>query len=200
MTKKILTTVAAFAIFGYARSQQALGFGVDQSSSGNGHGSYYFPHASFSGGRNTVDIGILVQKRSQQTNGFRVTYERNLSSPRSAVLNRRKYDMIQLNSFGYVQYNGPMPLSYCLVKEEGRRRREDAVEWNKIMLSTVEASAGIEIVFKFNAIISWKTYAGASVYYHTNYPVWMCHERFASSLCLGTGIQINFVDWIYLPD
>jgi hypothetical protein len=179
--------------FSQAPQQRMIGLGVDMSSSGNGHGSFYFPNVSITNGRNTVTFGPLIHKRSMESNGCRIGYSFNLSQEREDMPGSNS-DLFQLNAFGYVQYNNLLELSHHVETMEYRIEREPQVEWNKVKYATAEATAGLQLRINITSRITWKNYAGISVYRHIRgYTQFnrMYHDQKGVTLCLGTGIQVS---------
>src|SRR5436190_4938667 len=167
MRSQIFTAMILLPVlfFGQIPQRSTIGLGVDMSSSGNGHGAFYFPNVALTNGRNTITFGPLIHKRSMQSNGYRVGYSCNLSQEQEDLPGSNS-DLFQLNAFGYIQYNKPLGLSHHVETMEYRIQREPQVEWRKVKYATVEAAIGLQLRVNITSKITWKNYVGMSAYRH----------------------------------
>ncbi len=185
----LLNTSALFAQHA-AYKPEVIGFALDCYSSANGHGAFYAPALTLNRDRNSLSFAALIQKRSMEMNGLKISYSRNLSSESPEVIRGYGFDLLQVNFFSALQYNNKTHLAYCVAKYENTINREPQIDWNQVKLSTLEATAGFELQINLTETICWKNYVGASAYYHTNYVQGMDHSRAAPTLVLGTGIHV----------
>lgn len=173
-----------------AYKPEFIGFALDCYSSANGHGAFYAPALTLNRERNSFSFAALIQKRSNEMNGFRISYSRNLSAESPEVIRSYGFDLLQINFFSALQYNNKATLAYSVVRDENTINREPQINWSQVKLSTVEATVGFELQMNLTETVSWKNYVGASAYYHTNYVQGMDHERAAPTLVLGTGLHV----------
>jgi hypothetical protein len=175
-----------------------LGGGIETYVSGNWHGAFYSPYASIGDGKNFLNFGPVIQKRSMLMQGAKIAYSRVLTG---GEFNMHDYDgasmdgNLQLNFFCYAQYVNQLPLSFSAVTTEELIHASSDLDlrkdWSKVKLSTAEFCAGFELHVKITQNISWKNYIGSSVYYHLNYIQGMYQSRLAPVIMLGTGICIK---------
>lgn len=165
--------------------------GVENFSSANGHGAFYAPMAFITSGRNTFGAGTLTQKRSMTTNGFKLSYQRNISGDypsysRTDMIHER--EILQINLLAYVQYNNPLPLCKANVTQENAVHGDRIQDWANVKLSTMEVGAGFGLQINLTDNFCIKGSVAASVYHHLNQIQGMYHERTAPGLFLSTGI------------
>jgi hypothetical protein len=163
-------------------------FSTGISSTGNGHGAFYSLNLGISKGRNAFSAGPVIQQCSMKTQGIKVEYSRVLTVDTSYKHESGMKDLLQLNFFSSIQYTNKLQLSNSVLREENLIWGDKKQDLNKIRLSTGELIMGFEFYVNITNQISWKNYAGASVYYHFNYSETLDHQRMAPTLSLGTGI------------
>ncbi|MBL7912955.1 MAG: hypothetical protein JNJ41_17970 [Bacteroidia bacterium] len=157
-------------------------------STGNGHGTFYSVNMGISKGRNAFIVGPVIQQCSMKTRGAKVAYSRVLTVDTNYKNETGMKDLLQLNFFSSIQYTNKLPLSRSVLRDENLIWGDSKQDLNKIRLSTGELVVGFEFYVNITNQISWKNYAGASVYYHFNYSETLDHQRMAPTLSLGTGI------------
>lgn len=156
-------------------------------STGNGHGAFYSVNIGISKGRNAFSIGPVIQKCSMKAQGAKLSYSRVLTVDTNYKHESGMKDLFQLNFFSSIQYTNKLQLSNSVLRDE-KLIWGDNKDLNKIRLSTGELVLGFEFYVNITNQISWKNYAGASVYYHFNYSETLDHQRIAPTLSLGTGL------------
>lgn len=175
-------------------SSQNVGMGIETNVSGNGHGAYYSGFLSLNKGNNTVRLGGMVQQRSMNINGVRLSYSYKLAGldyeTSVASYDELPNGSLVLSTFSYVQYLNNARLSSRRSKVESLTHEEKSIDWDKIKLSTVEAGIGIELNVKLTDWLQLRNFLGCGVYYHINYVGGMYQERMGPILNFGTGINI----------
>ncbi|MCW3075941.1 MAG: hypothetical protein JWO32_550 [Bacteroidetes bacterium] len=176
-----------------------IGGGLESFSSGNCHGTFFSPYLNITKGRKSFSGGPVIQNRSMEINGGKVSYSYNLSGGKKREMDEDELDevydpnyksILQLNMFGFMQYMENSLLSKSASQTEQKTAIETHINWDKARLSTAEAGVGFELYVKLSKRVSWKSYVAGSVYYHVNYIQGMYHERMSSVLVLGTGVHI----------
>jgi hypothetical protein len=171
------------------------GGGVETYISCDGHGAFYSPFMSIYKQNSAFNFGPVIQKRSGIMNGFKFLYSCNLTGSKNRHIKDEYFynyhypNFFQLNFYSSFQYNGKLPLSYSNVKQEELISHEPQPNWNKIRLSTAEVSSGLAFQLNITNTFSWKTYIGASLYYHIDYTEGMDHTRTAPVINLGTSLS-----------
>lgn len=172
-----------------------FGGGIDLAASCNGHGAFYAPHLSIYKHNYALSFGPLIHKRSGIVNSVKVTFSRNLTGAKNRHMKDEYFynyhypDLLQLNFYSTLQYNGKLPLSYANVKEEELVNREPQPDFNRLRMATAEVSSGIAFQVNFTNAISWKSYIGLACYYHLNYLKGLDHERTGAVISAGTSIS-----------
>jgi hypothetical protein len=192
---KILATIALFmsvlSAQVHGQEEVSLALGLESASSGNCHGTFYYPSCGFQAGRNLFTVGPLCHKRSSEFRGARFGYSRSLSN---TVKDRDHAssitDLVQLNVFFYAQYTDNLPLSYYVVRELECVSPTADVDWNKVRLSTAEMGAGIDLRVNITEGVAWRNFVGVALHHHTSYYPGMSRGRTGNSLMLGTGLLI----------
>ncbi|MDP1800063.1 MAG: hypothetical protein Q8L81_01835 [Bacteroidota bacterium] len=157
-------------------------------STGNGHGAFYSLNMGVIKGRNAISAGPVIQKCSMQARGLKVSYSRVLTVDTNYKHESGMKDLLQLNFFSSIQYTNKLQLSNSVLRDEKLIWGDNKQDLNQIRLSTGELILGFEFYVNITNQISWKNYAGASVYYHFNYTEQLDHQKIAPTLSLGTGI------------
>lgn len=177
------------------RSEKKFGGGIETFGSCNGHGQFYGAYMSVHRKWHAVNMGLILQKRSNQFGGFKLSYSRNLSGRKNIFLKddfsyHYNYpDLLQVNFFSSVQINRKLPLSYAALQRETAARPEGDSDFSKLKLSTLEASAGFALQANITNAFCWNFYIGASYYNHLNYPYQLLHQKSALSCYLGSSIS-----------
>ena len=181
------------------KTKSYIGGGLETYSSGNLHGACFTPYLNLTHGRTSFNLGPVIQNQTKEMNGGKFVFSYNLSGQKSAAKDKRLTEdyapdadesLLQLNAFVFTQYLSNAKLSRSASTTERLVAKENSTDWSKVRLSTAEVGAGFELYVKFSKRVSWKTYAGASVFYHTTYIQGMYHERACAVLVLGTGLHI----------
>jgi hypothetical protein len=163
-----------------------LGAGVDIVGSGNAHGAFLAPYLQLNIRRNSFVFSPLIQMRTKEMTGGKISYSRNLSARSAGDL-----DLFQINIFAYVQHTQNLLLSENTVRDENKMRQKENVQWDKVRYTTSEGGAGIELRINLTSSVCIKNFVGFSVYDHQEYIKVMDHEKTATSLMLGTGIYFT---------
>lgn len=192
----IFLVILNFCIANSQNSHRAhAGGGIEQVSSGNGLGAFTVPHINFSKGRNTFMAGAMVQNISGSLNGIKINYSRNLSgmdpSRYTEDYVRIEPEPFQLNLLSYFQYNSPALLCRHLAQREQIIHRESAVNYSQLMLSCIESGVGVEFRVNITPNICLRSFISTGVYFHPNYNTPLDHEKCATTLQLGTGINFR---------
>lgn len=178
-----------------------LGGGLDVSSTGNAHGTFYIPSVSLNKNRSTFFVGALLQKRTLNFSGARVNYSWDLTGEKLFEREGGETDenpsnekplrqLIHLNIFAFGQYIHNTNLSYSSISIEQRASLlRNEISWADTKLTTAEIGVGFELEVRITERIRWKTYVSSAFYYHINYINGMYHDRMAPTLLLGTGIH-----------
>lgn len=162
--------------------------GFETYSTGNGHGTFYSLYSCLQNGNNAFSVGTVIQKNSAKLSGFKVGYSRTLTGNTSYRSGNVDKDLLQINFFSSIQYTHKLPLSTATLKDEKLIWGDNKKDLDNLRLSTGEVNVGFEFYINITNQISWKNYAGASVYHNFNYPTILEHQRTAPTLNLGTGI------------
>lgn len=166
--------------------------GLDAYSSGNGHGRLYMPYAGISSFKNDWSLGMLIQKRTMEISGARMTYKHHLAlnNDRRGSFNEASIGCLQLSTLSFFQYLHNSPLSMSMATLEQTVNPSETINWYDAKLSTLEIGSGFQVGVKLGEHIRWNNYAAATVYYRTQYPAPMYYSRSAFMICYGTGIQV----------
>lgn len=173
-----------------------IGGGLETYSSGNTHGGCFTPYLNITHGRTSFSGGPVIQNQTMEIAGGKLKFSYNLSGTKCSSDNnslQEYYDdnsLLQLNAFCFTQYISNAKLSHSSSAIEKMVARGDTHDWSNVRLSTTEAGIGFELCVKFSKRISWKVYAGGSVFYHDAYISGMYQEKSGPSLLLGTAIHI----------
>lgn len=171
------------------------GGGIELSSSGNGLGAFTVPHLNLGAGRNTFMAGIMIQNQSGSMKGVKISYSRNLSGVDPSRYNedyvKHEPEPFQLNFLSYFQYNSPALLCSHLAQREQVIHRESTVNYSQLMLSSIESGVGIEFRVNITSNICLRSFISSGVYYHPNYSTPLDHEKCATTLQLGTGLNFK---------
>ncbi|MGZ3901453.1 MAG: hypothetical protein ACXVC7_03740 [Bacteroidia bacterium] len=201
-TKTAITLMFLVCAGNMAKAQKTrcfVGGGLETYSSGNLHGGCFTPYLNLTHGRKSFSGGPVIQNQTMELSGGKLMFSYNLSGSKRTISDNRLSEdyagnpddaLLQLNAFCFAQYLSNTKLSRSASTTEKLVAGENSRDWSNVRLSTAEAGAGFELYVKFSKRVSWKTYIGGSVYYHTNYIQGMYHERACPVLVLGTGIHI----------
>jgi hypothetical protein len=193
ITKNIALTVMMLFMMQHAVAQRRQKSpvkyitGFETSLSGGGHGAFYVPTVGIEIKRNTFTAGPIIQKRSGISNGFKISYSRNLSAVEYTPNDR---DLLQVNFFSAFQYNDKLPLGYGEVKYQDNIYSNTDRDWNAVKLSTAELNIGFQLQVNITNNISWKSYVSGCGYHYINYVKLMDRSQTGVVLTVGTGIAI----------
>ena len=200
----------------YMSGRAFLDFGLDYSNSNNGHASFYAPTLVINNHFNALAISPLVYQDNNKLSGLKLTYIRNLSGKQGEDMmdnvvtvqdsldyiaykkfKREHRDLLEINFYGYAQYNKNLPLSASAKNFEKENNLEMNVNWNQVYMSTAEAGLGFQLQFNITNSLSLKVYSGLGGYYHVNYQQELHKGR--SALCLNSGATLLYTFDILHP-
>ncbi len=167
-----------------------INYGLSMGVSGAGYGTLFMQSIGIQKYRKSFTASICMQRRTMQVKGLEAGFQYELVNNGNTDFNTSGNGRQQLNAFACVRYMNRAPLGKGMANAENMQNPTRDIDWNTILLSTVEGAVGVEFNIKIHNRLIWKNNIGLATYYRTAYPVPMYFGRTNISLMLGTGIML----------
>jgi len=173
-----------------------VGLGMESYLNGDAHGSFYSLSLNLKRKKAMLSFGPCIQKRSQELNSGKISISylltglnENYDSDEPNEDKTDPSDAVELTVLLNLQYTDQGRLSYHASETETLTNPESNINYSQLRFSTVTATLGPEIDFNLRKL-RIRTYAGASFFYHLNYPEGMYRPKYGPAIVLGFGISV----------
>ncbi len=195
MKQRNFLTGICLALFLYCAKAQhedfhntKSGLFAEHFSSGDGHGAFYGMGLNIEKGRRTWAAAALVQARSCQLSGMKMTHALRLMGERERTFDFFDF-LFEMEVYNSIAFHSNIPLSASLVEYQKTLMAGDNYNLARLRYSTAEITGGVTIRIKLGEKIIARLSFGALVYHHLKYTYIPAHEQtglvpqFAFSLC-----------------